>query len=301
MRSHCARSNPTASVNAAGCIVVARCCLAAVGCIAATGCAEGRGLGDASRPVRDDALSMDATLVFPDVVVLDAFSDDTAGHATDHDALSSPTDARGSDAPIVDAFVAPDVGRDGGTDASCACMAGSRCTTTCGSMGTLSCAMPCAPVCMPPAETCNAADDDCDGTCDEDVVGCRGAVIRAYHDTRGNHLYTQDRALITREGFRIEADPYFFVYRSPAPGLVPFHQCHLSGTHRLYTIDPSCESSGASYEGVLGYVAPAPLCGARPLYRLSTPTNHFYTIDSDEREFAVRIGYTDEGIAAYVW
>ena len=47
------------------------------------------------------------------------------------------------------------------------------CTTSCGSIGVAACAAGCQwGTCVPPAETCNGKDDDCDGKIDEDLVGC---------------------------------------------------------------------------------------------------------------------------------
>lgn len=285
----------------------------AVTVLSLCGCAEGRASLDAGRSARDDAFSIDAAVTFPDVWLDDAPGLDAPlpdAHVALADAHTpSPDDAfapRPPDAFAPDAS-ARDAGRDGGTDArvspdaSCACFPGSSCATSCGTSGTRVCTSPCAPTCAAPAEACNASDDDCDGSCDEDLVGCRAGVIRAYHDTLGGHLYTRDPAMVASGGFRVESDPFFAVYASPAPGLAPFHQCLLSGAHRLYTLDAGCEGSGALYEGVLGHVATGPVCGARPLYRLSSPDNHFYTVDAAERDYAVSIGYFDEGIAVYVW
>ncbi len=181
------------------------------------------------------------------------------------------------------------------------CVPGSSCTTSCGSTGARGCTSVCAPSCAPPAESCNATDDDCDGACDEDLASCRAGVFRAYSDADGGHLYTRDRTEATSGGFRLESEGFFFVYPSAQPGLAPFHRCFLGAAHRLYTLDAGCEGSGASYEGILGYVAASPSCGARPLYRLAGPGDHFYTVDPAERDFAVSIGYLDEGICAYVW
>jgi len=54
----------------------------------------------------------------------------------------------------------------------CARGAMTPCTTTCGSTGTTLCGPTCEPMpgCAPPAETCNYADDDCDGMVDEEVL-----------------------------------------------------------------------------------------------------------------------------------
>ncbi|MBX7193051.1 MAG: hypothetical protein K1X94_13375 [Sandaracinaceae bacterium] len=269
-------------------------------------CAQGRTMGE---PPRSDAATDDAPTYFPDAVLpdapgldapflVDAFAP-SLDAASEIDAGASPDAARPLDAAMPDAARPVDAAMP---DASrCPCTPGAPCATSCGSTGATSCASPCTPMCVAPSELCNVSDDDCDGACDEDVGGCRESVVRAYHDSLGGHLYTRDRSEIAAGGFRTEADPFFFVYPSAQPGLAAFHRCYLGRAHRLYTFDAGCEGSGASDEGILGYVAPSPVCGARPLYRLSASDDHFYTVDAGERDFAVSIGYTDEGIAAYVW
>lgn len=188
---------------------------------------------------------------------------------------------------------------DDGCEASCSPGA---CTTSCGSTGAQVCVDVCAPRCTPPAETCNARDDDCDGACDEGLTGCREDVARAYHTTLGVHLYTRSLSEATAAGYTIEQAAFFQVYPSGQPGLVPLYRCRLASSHRLYTRNASCEgASGAISEGVLGYVSATPTCDAKPLYRLATTGNHFYTTSAAERDYAVSIGYVAEGIAAYVW
>ena len=62
---------------------------------------------------------------------------------------------------------------DGTDDNGFDCVRGSSgfaCTTSCGSQGTGSCDNSCAVSCAPPSETCNGADDDCDGVVDEGVA-----------------------------------------------------------------------------------------------------------------------------------
>jgi cysteine-rich repeat protein len=53
------------------------------------------------------------------------------------------------------------------------------CTATCGTTGsgtcTTSCSVPTGPACTPPAETCNGADDDCDGTPDDGFTCAAGS------------------------------------------------------------------------------------------------------------------------------
>ncbi len=72
---------------------------------------------------------------------------------------------------------------DGTTDDGFACAAGQEaaCTTRCGSTGTGRCTDECLPAdvesCSPPAESCNAADDDCDTLVDEDFRCARGEPV----------------------------------------------------------------------------------------------------------------------------
>ncbi|MBI5500045.1 MAG: hypothetical protein HY907_07360 [Deltaproteobacteria bacterium] len=72
---------------------------------------------------------------------------------------------------------------DGDTDEDAACAPGATvaCTTVCGSRGTGDCTPECLPPlgldCVPPDETCNRADDDCDGESDEDFPCLAGARI----------------------------------------------------------------------------------------------------------------------------
>ena len=55
------------------------------------------------------------------------------------------------------------------------------CSTTCGSIGSGRCSDACTPPriddCVPPAESCNGADDDCDGDTDEDLPCIQGALV----------------------------------------------------------------------------------------------------------------------------
>jgi hypothetical protein len=69
---------------------------------------------------------------------------------------------------------------DGVCDNDFACCAGqiAPCTTACGSTGSTVCTESCElGTCIPPSETCNGADDDCDTTCDEGFGCCRGTVL----------------------------------------------------------------------------------------------------------------------------
>lgn len=183
-----------------------------------------------------------------------------------------------------------------------ACVEGAACATTCGSTGTLACADPCAPLCLPPTESCDAADDDCDGACDEGALaGCRQSAYRSNGPL--GHLYGLDPAEAVALGQSLESHPYFYTYAGEAPGLTPLYRCDKGGGRRFLTLSSSCEI-GLPIDLVVGWVATSERCGSVPLYRLysAAQSNHFYTLSAEERDNAVAAyGYVSEGIAAWVW
>lgn len=150
-------------------------------------------------------------------------------------------------------------------------------------------------------ETCNAADDDCDGACDEGALaGCRSGVHRA----NGNgHYYTTDLAAAQTAPYSVEAQDYFFTYVAPAPGLAEAFLCRKGDGRHFVTPSATCENAGTVVRS-LGFWATEPSCGAVPLYRLynGAQGNHFYTTSAAERDNAVsNLGYVFEFVAGYVW
>lgn len=179
------------------------------------------------------------------------------------------------------------------------CSTGSACTTSCGSTGATACGDRCAPTCEVPAESCNASDDDCDGSCDEGALpGCRVGVHRSYGD--GSHFYTTDLSEASSPPYTLESESFFHLYAGATPGTRAFYRCLKTNGRRFYTTSSACEGGGTS-EGVLGYIAESATCGARPLYRLYRSGSHFYTTSAGERDNAVTSGWTYESIAGYVW
>jgi hypothetical protein len=180
------------------------------------------------------------------------------------------------------------------------CTDGASCTTGCGSSGVATCNEGVL-TCVPPAEACNGADDDCNGACDEGAIaGCRVPVHRSY----GNgHLFTTDLGAASTAPFRLEVAGYFHLYGDAVPGARPLFLCRKADGKHLLTSDTACETVGA-YVATLGFISPAPICGAVPLHRLyhAPSNNHFYTLSEGERDNAVaNLGYTSEGIYGYVW
>ena len=176
------------------------------------------------------------------------------------------------------------------------------CTTTCGSTGTMTCGASCTyGDCLPPSESCNLTDDDCDGQCDE---GCRHPVHRALCPG-GDHFYTTDEAEIAALGCTAEHLDFFYTLASEVGGSRELYRCYsASATDHFYTLSSTCEgASSMTLEGHIGYVVTSDTCGAVPLYRLyhGDTNDHFYTPSAAERDSAIADGWVDEGIEAYVW
>jgi hypothetical protein len=197
-----------------------------------------------------------------------------------------------------DAGAGPDASGAGGG----ACTSGTTrpCTTSCGSNGTETCGAGTWGACAPPQETCNLADDDCSGYCD-DILGCRIGVDRAYDATNGAHFYTTTDSEASCCGYAVESYGYYYLYSSAQAGLVPFYRCRTSAGTHLYTTDASCD--GATSEGSMGWIATGAVCGSVPLYHLydATSDDHLYTTSAAEAASAEAGGYASQGTAGYVW
>jgi hypothetical protein len=185
-----------------------------------------------------------------------------------------------------------------GCEVQVECTRGASCMTECGSTGTVQCDAACAPSCVAPAETCNLIDDDCDGTCDAGLAGCRIPVHRSVGP--GGHFYTIDRTEAACCGMTVETYDYFHLASIGVDGTQPLFRCLDGAGRRIYTTDTACEMVAG--EGQLGFIATSALCGAVPLYRMrSAGGDHFYTTSAAERDSAMGIGYAYVGITGYVW
>lgn len=187
---------------------------------------------------------------------------------------------------------------DDGCERALDCVEGASCATTCGTTGTRSCADVCADTCVPPGESCNLADDDCDGSCEVGLPGCRIAMHRSSGPS--GHFYTASREEAACCGMTVETYDYFYLSSVGVDGTQPLMRCLAPGGYHLYTTDTGCEM--VAYEAQIGFIAMTPLCGAVPLYRLAHPGgDHFYTTSAPERDNAFTLGYTDRGVVGYVW
>ncbi|MBI5488284.1 MAG: DUF4215 domain-containing protein [Deltaproteobacteria bacterium] len=103
----------------------------------------------------------------------------SAGTGTCSDTCTAPSGA--ACAPPAESCDGVDDDCDGLADETFDCVRGTTvaCTTACGTAGSGlcsdACGLPDSATCAPPAEACNAADDDCDGSTDETFACIAGA------------------------------------------------------------------------------------------------------------------------------
>jgi hypothetical protein len=181
------------------------------------------------------------------------------------------------------------------------CDGASACSTECGSTGALDCADPCAPACSLPAESCNLADDDCDGQCDEgEIEGCRVGIHVANDPVLGQVLMV-DPADADAYGVTIEQMNAFYLYAQAGGGTQPLNRCNF-GSLLAYSPDNDCESYG-SIESTLAFFSPQDKCGAIPLYRLLMGTNQVrMTASATELSDLVAQGWiVDPGFTGFAW
>jgi ELWxxDGT repeat protein len=139
-------------------------------------------------------------------------------------------------------------------------------------------------------------------------------MYRLYSDLTKEHLYTtdsyEDMILGTRQWQREGV-----AYRIFPNASTPFEGVTPTGLHRLYhpgikqhlwTVDAfeaqTLPSSGWVYEGVVGYILPAPSTSSIPLYRMAyaSPLLHLWTIDQNEYTTLSSMGWAPEGAVGHV-
>jgi len=172
----------------------------------------------------------------------------------------------------------------------------------------------CGSSCINDASCCS--DGDCAGmnVCPSPGAACacrtspaRQAIYRSYLYATDDHFFSPWQAEGPNAGYQDEG-VRFYDYAGPCQwGLVTFYRVlnPNSGEH-FYTANPAEKdglvATGWHLEGEIGCIAPSAICGAVPLYRLSTTTSrHMFTADAAERDALVAGGAAYEGPAGYVW
>jgi hypothetical protein len=67
--------------------------------------------------------------------------------------------------------------------------------------------------------------------------------------------------------------------------------------------DNAAQKLGYNVEGTACFVLAGQASGSIPFFRMfnATSGDHFYTTSAPERDNALNLGYTDEGVAAFVF
>lgn len=200
-----------------------------------------------------------------------------------------------------DGFIDADGKIGNGCELMSNCVAGKSCTTSCSSSGQTSCVAGMAQ-CTPPAEICNGADDNCNGSCDEGAMaGCRVGVHRSLGG--GGHYYTTNLSAAMSAPYTLEIANYFYLYQNQVPGTAPVYSCPKP--NGLYFLTTSSVCEGLMIPGtLLGYWGSGTGCNGTPLYRLYNDKSgdHFYTTSNAEQMNAVSMyGYHLESIPGYVF
>jgi hypothetical protein len=184
----------------------------------------------------------------------------------------------------------------------------SGCATGCGSTGSQACGITCGlGACVPPAEACNGADDDCDTVCDNGYSCCAGSpgTCTTGCGTTGTRTCTTSCSWTScappAETCNGTDDDCDTVPDDLTGCTVPVYRFSC-GTDHFYKNDSilpgGCVAEGG---GPVWHMYSSAVSGSAfsttelfRLYRASTP-DHFYTTGTSERDSAISIGYVLEG------
>jgi len=127
-------------------------------------------------------------------------------------------------------------------------------------------------------------------------------IHRSYNPASHEHFYTTNVHEAQCCGFALESSNSFYLEEDGGSGRTPFYRCFKANGKHFYTQSPTCE--GSTVEGTLGFIRTGPgVAGTTALYRLYSGAfgDHLYTTSAPERDYALSVGYTYEGVAGYVW
>lgn len=127
----------------------------------------------------------------------------------------------------------------------------------------------------------------------------------------GHYLITADQNefnTITRDrGWWLYDDNEIaFVFHHPATGLVPLFRLRSTTTADHFFTTSQAEGANAERqynyvsEGLCCYIYSSRVAGSTPLFRLRQGQQHVYSVDPSRREYYLKTGWIDEGIAGFV-
>ncbi|PPQ70510.1 hypothetical protein CVT25_007660 [Psilocybe cyanescens] len=100
----------------------------------------------------------------------------------------------------------------------------------------------------------------------------------------------------------------FRAWSNPQTGTASFWRLQANSGNSDYVFamssnnNPPVVSGFSQFPTIIAYVYPSQVCDSVPLFVLflSSATDHYYTIDTTERQNLITLGWADQGIAAYV-
>lgn len=130
-------------------------------------------------------------------------------------------------------------------------------------------------------------------------------------DNFGNYFITADKnefqtVSSNQKWWFYDNNEIAFVFHHPASGLVPLfrYRGRSSGDHFFTTSqvegDHAVWQSNYISEGICCYIYSSRVSGSTPLFRLRSGQRHVYSVDPSRRDYYLRTGWVDEGIAGFV-
>ncbi len=162
-------------------------------------------------------------------------------------------------------------------------------------------ALTCTDEVTPQTESCNAADDSCNGLIDE--LSCLGIGTLFSNGTTGDTMVKVNTAT-PDPGYEILANVHFYLYLTQVPGTVELYQ-RFNGTDHMVTVDPNEGSPDYDQTVSLGFTASSSwlAAGLTPseLCRYYDPNTENHAVWEYLPEEQIPEPWIRQGCGGYAW